>query len=56
MLFAHRCTSCQRTQLIFPSQGARVDATHEGPRMTFICWCGATQEHVMRPSEMSLSA
>ncbi|GGD13684.1 hypothetical protein [Nocardioides daphniae] len=48
MLFTHRCTTCDRTQLIFPSQAHGVRSTDDGAvELTFTCWCGAEQGHRM---------
>lgn len=47
MTFTHHCAACDRTQLIFASQVMSVAASENGPELTFTCWCGATQTHVL---------
>jgi len=47
VLFTHVCTACERTQLIFPSQAHGVTTTQHGTELTFTCWCGAEQSHVL---------
>ena len=42
-MFTNHCSSCDRTQLIFPSQvTGLVDAGGELV-MAYTCWCGAAQ-------------
>ncbi|WP_181311903.1 hypothetical protein [Nocardioides campestrisoli] len=53
MLFTHSCTACHKVQLIFPSQAHAVTATPAGPELTFTCWCGAEQRHLMRDGSAS---
>ncbi|HEY1133240.1 MAG TPA: hypothetical protein VGE77_01570 [Nocardioides sp.] len=45
-MFVHRCSSCEKRQLIFDTQFTAVRAVDGGWVATFTCWCGATQEHV----------
>jgi hypothetical protein len=40
-VFDHVCSSCQRRQLIFPSQVTAVDNTSVGIVVSYTCWCGA---------------
>jgi len=42
-MFDHHCTSCDKRQLIFPSQVAAMTNTDHGIVVTFTCWCGAAQ-------------
>lgn len=42
-MFTHHCTACERTQLIFPSQGVAATRGVDGIDFTFACWCGAEQ-------------
>lgn len=42
-MFDHHCTSCDKRQLIFPSQVTRMDNTDHGIVVAFTCWCGADQ-------------
>ena len=42
-MFDHHCTSCDKRQLIFPSQVAAMTNTDHGIVVTFTCWCGADQ-------------
>jgi hypothetical protein len=42
-MFDHVCTSCQKRQLIFPSQIASIANTESGIEVSFTCWCGAVQ-------------
>jgi hypothetical protein len=42
-MFDHRCTSCHKRQLIFPSQIASMTNTDQGIVVAFTCWCGAEQ-------------
>lgn len=46
-MFTHRCTECERTQLIFPSQSTGVATVEGREAVAFTCWCGAAQTHVM---------
>jgi hypothetical protein len=38
-VFVIACSTCTRSQLIFPSQLLRVD----GSQVTYRCWCGSEQ-------------
>lgn len=38
-MFVIACSSCDRRQLIFPSQVVRVDDA----QVTYRCWCGSEQ-------------
>lgn len=40
-MFVHHCTSCEKSQLIFPSQMKGVADDSSG--LVFTCWCGAEQ-------------
>lgn len=40
-MFVHHCTSCDKSQLIFPSQVRGV--SEDGAGLAFTCWCGADQ-------------
>ena len=42
-MFDNVCTSCHRSQLIFPSQVTAVDNTEHGIVVSYTCWCGAAQ-------------
>jgi hypothetical protein len=42
-MFDRHCTSCDRTQLIFPSQITGVTNTDNGILVSYVCWCGAEQ-------------
>jgi len=42
-VFTHHCTSCDRTQLIFPSQVMSLTSVEGGYEIAHECWCGATQ-------------
>lgn len=53
MLFVHDCTACHRTQLIFPSQAHGLVTTTRGTELTFTCWCGAEQSHVVSRSAVT---
>jgi hypothetical protein len=44
-VFVHRCSSCEKRQLIFDTQFTAVRAVEGGWVATFTCWCGAPQEH-----------
>lgn len=46
-MFTHRCTECERTQLIFPSQATGVTTVEGRGAVAFTCWCGSAQAHVM---------
>ena len=42
-MFDHHCTSCDKRQLIFPSQVTSLVNTDHGIIVAFTCWCGAEQ-------------
>ena len=42
-MFDHLCTSCDKRQLIFPSQVTSLVNTDHGIVVAFTCWCGADQ-------------
>ena len=42
-MFDHHCTSCDKRQLIFPSQVTSMANTDHGIVVAFTCWCGADQ-------------
>ena len=42
-MFDHHCTSCDKRQLIFPSQVTDMVNTDHGIIVAFTCWCGADQ-------------
>jgi len=42
-MFDHLCSSCEKRQLIFPSQITSIANTDTGIEVAFTCWCGATQ-------------
>ena len=45
-MFDHRCTVCEKRQLIFPSQVTNLSNTEHGIVVSFTCWCGAEQTMV----------
>ena len=45
-MFDHLCTSCDKRQLIFPSQVSSLTNTDRGIVVAFTCWCGADQTMV----------
>ena len=45
-MFDHHCTSCDKRQLIFPSQVTTMANTEHGIVVAFTCWCGAEQSLV----------
>ena len=45
-MFDHRCTTCEKRQLIFPSQVLGLTNTDHGIVVAFTCWCGAEQRMV----------
>jgi hypothetical protein len=47
-VFQHHCTSCDGTQLIFPSMLLSLTSTPAGHELVFECWCGATQTTLVR--------
>lgn len=42
-MFDHLCSSCEKRQLIFPSQITSIANTDAGIEVAYTCWCGATQ-------------
>lgn len=42
-MFTHHCTSCDKVQLIFPSQFTGVGESDRRAVVHFTCWCGADQ-------------
>ena len=42
-MFDHKCTACEKRQLIFPSQVTAMTNTDHGIVVAFTCWCGADQ-------------
>jgi hypothetical protein len=42
-MLLHTCTSCDKRQLIFPSQFTSLTNTDHGIVVTFTCWCDAEQ-------------
>lgn len=42
-MFDHHCTSCDKRQLIFPSQVTSMVNTEHGIVVGFTCWCGSDQ-------------
>ncbi|MGA8845742.1 MAG: hypothetical protein WB471_03915 [Nocardioides sp.] len=47
-MFTHSCSSCERRQLIFPSQISAVTPDARGIAYHFTCWCGESQTAVQR--------
>ncbi len=49
-MFIRRCSTCERRQLVFPSQLAGIATTAHGVEVSYRCWCGDVQsfetEHV----------
>jgi hypothetical protein len=45
-MFDHHCTSCEKRQLIFPSQVTSMRNTDHGIVVGFTCWCGSDQTMV----------
>jgi hypothetical protein len=43
-MFVHTCSTCERRQLVFPSQIKALDNTDHGIVVSFTCWCGAEQQ------------
>lgn len=54
-MFTHRCTKCERTQLIFPSQATGVTTVEGRDAVAFTCWCGSPQAHVMGADQPELA-
>ncbi|GAB7003493.1 hypothetical protein JCM18899A_09640 [Nocardioides sp. AN3] len=42
-MFAHHCSACEATYLIFESQLISMTNTSSGIELRFACWCGAEQ-------------
>jgi len=42
-VFTNRCSSCDRTQLIFPSQVTGLVEGGSELVLAYTCWCGAAQ-------------
>ena len=42
-MFTRQCTTCERRQLVFPSQLTDVATTDSGIRVSYTCWCGDVQ-------------
>ena len=45
-MFAHHCSSCDETYLIFESQLTSLENTADGIELRFTCWCDAEQTTV----------
>ena len=45
-MFAHHCSSCEETYLIFESQLTSLANTEHGIELSFTCWCGVEQTTV----------
>lgn len=45
-MFAHHCSSCDETYLIFESQLTSLENTADGIELRFTCWCDAEQTAV----------
>jgi hypothetical protein len=45
-MFAHHCSACDNTYVIFESQLTSLANTAHGIEMRFTCWCGAEQTAV----------
>ncbi len=45
-MFDHKCTACDKRQLIFPGQVTSLVNTADGIVVTHTCWCGAEQTWV----------
>ncbi|WP_181407507.1 hypothetical protein [Nocardioides sambongensis] len=45
-MFIHSCSSCEKRQLIFPSQIEGVAGSDSTLSFSFTCWCGAPQTHL----------
>ena len=60
-MFDHHCTSCDKRQLIFPSQITAMTNTDSGIVVAFACWCGAAQtmttgRRAAKSAEVTLAA
>ena len=59
-MFAHHCTACDRSQLIFSSQVTGLVNTDHGIVVSFRCWCGSEQSLVTgsgaRPTRAPVAA
>lgn len=42
-MFVHTCSTCQRRQLVFPTQLTGATNSEHGIVVTFTCWCGSPQ-------------
>jgi hypothetical protein len=42
-MFVNLCTTCEKRQLVLPSQIRSVVDTERGVRVTYTCWCGDVQ-------------
>ncbi len=45
-MFAHHCSSCETTYLIFDSQITGLTNTETGIELRFTCWCGVEQSEL----------
>ena len=45
-MFAHHCSSCDETYLIFDSQLTSLENTANGIELRVTCWCGVEQTQV----------
>ena len=54
-MFDHKCTVCEKRQLIFPSQVTGMANTDRGIVVSFTCWCGAEQTVVTGKQAVSTS-
>ena len=60
-MFDHKCTACEKRQLIFPSMVTAMANTDNGIVLAFTCWCGADQsiltgKGATRTSKVALAA
>jgi hypothetical protein len=54
-MFDHKCTACEKRQLIFPSMVTAMTNTDHGIVVAFTCWCGADQSMVTGKKSVSTS-
>ena len=54
-MFDHKCTSCAKRQLIFPSQVSSLTNGAHGIVVRFTCWCGAEQTMLTGKSSTAAS-
>jgi hypothetical protein len=54
-MFDHLCTTCEKRQLIFPSQVTGMVNTDQGIVVSFTCWCGAEQALLTDKKSVSTS-